>query len=346
MSIHALNPKYLAPMTTNTQHCNAQCVIIFTDIWYAILSALQVWILLGDKKQLGGICHHKLDAEGVCRQCHVMASPLLANAPVFDLQHVYRQDGDQQLLRFLNLIRKKKPTLAQIDAALDQCYWPKEDVMGLLDKQNDPHATFLCTHNRHIQQHNSTCLQWHAKQGLLQGPIETVQEDSNIAGNPDLIAWVGKCFMRSPTLQNVAIGARVILTDTLSDKFSANAIGIVTDVEFGEPKWADSNIIPPMVMRIRVRLDSGYERWVTRSVVHTTYHGGQKYRIGCFPLLLAYAITGHRAQGATLTHTTILHVHDAFAAGLLYVLLSRVPSRDKLFVLGTLSVDDFKPVPF
>jgi hypothetical protein len=275
-----------------------------------------------------------------------MASPLLANAPIFDLQHVYRQDGDQKLLHFLNLIRRKKPTLAQIDAALGECYWPKDDVMGLLDKQNDPNATFLCTHNRHVQEHNNTCLQWHANHGLLQGPIQAVHVDSNTASNPDMIAWEERCMKRNPTLQNVAVGARVILTDTLSDNFSANAVGIVTDVEFGPPKWADSNIIAPMVMRIRVKLDSGYERWVTRTIVHTTYHGGRKYRIGCFPLLLAYAITGHRAQGATLTHTTILHVHDAFAAGLVYVLLSRVPSREKLFILGSLSVDDFKPVPF
>ena len=332
-----------------SSHLRARFVYIqlpLNIISHPNLPFLQVWILLGYKKQLGGICHHKLDADGVCRQCHVMASPLLANAPIFDLQHVYRQDGDQKLLRFLNLIRQKKPTLGQIDAALGKCFWPMDDVMGLLDKQNDPEATFLCTHNRHVQEHNSTCLQWHANQGLLQGSIEAVQVDSNTAGNPDMIAWEEKCLMRSPTLQTIAIGARVILTDTLSDNFSANATGIVTDVEFGPPKWADSNIISPMVMRIRVKVGSGHERWITRSIIHTTYHGGQKYRIGCFPLLLAYAITGHRAQGATLTHTTILHVHDAFAAGLVYVLLSRVPSRDKLFVLGSLSVDDFKPVPF
>ena len=275
-----------------------------------------------------------------------MSSPLIAKATVFDLQHVYRQDGDQELLQFLNLIRGKKPTLAQIESALNQCYWPKEDAMALLDQQNDPHATFLCTHNRHVQEHNSTCLQWHAHKGLLNGPIEQVVVDSNTAGNPDMIAWEQACLRRNPTLKDVAIGARVILTDTLTDNFSANAVGFVTDIELGPPKLADHRIIPPIVMRIKVQLTSGYERWITRSAMHMTYHSGTKYRMACFPLLLAYAITGHRAQGATMKHTTILHVHEAFAAGLLYVLLSRVPNREKLFILGTLTQDDFKPIPF
>ncbi len=61
---------------------------------------------------------------------------------------------------------------------------------------------------------------------------------------------------------------------------------------------------------------------------------------------LAYAITGHKSQGATLTGPTIVHMQSAFTPGLLYVMLSRVTNRDKLRIVsdGPLSPDLFVPM--
>jgi hypothetical protein len=60
--------------------------------------------------------------------------------------------------------------------------------------------------------------------------------------------------------------------------------------------------------------------------------------------MLGYAMIGHKSQGATLQNNVAVHVQDAFCAGLMYVMLSRVPSRDRLRIVGCLTPDMFKPL--
>jgi hypothetical protein len=55
-------------------------------------------------------------------------------------------------------------------------------------------------------------------------------------------------------------------------------------------------------------------------------------------------MSAHRCQGATLTGITIMHVRDAFAPTIVYVMLSRVTTRDNLLILGQLKPADFVPV--
>lgn len=74
-----------------------------------------------------------------------------------------------------------------------------------------------------------------------------------------------------------------------------------------------------------------------------TRRASADYTKATFPVMLGYAMTAHRAQGATLTGTTILHVREAFAPGIVYVMLSRVTTRDNLYILGSLKPEDFVP---
>jgi len=57
----------------------------------------------------------------------------------------------------------------------------------------------------------------------------------------------------------------------------------------------------------------------------------------------AYTMTAHRCQGATMRGRVLLLCRDAFAAGMLYVMLSRVPTRQDLHILGDLGPEDFIP---
>ena len=60
-----------------------------------------------------------------------------------------------------------------------------------------------------------------------------------------------------------------------------------------------------------------------------------------FPLILAYAITVHRAQGSTFEHIAIM-CDGCFEAGQLYCLLSRCPSLDNMTFIGELKPSDLK----
>ena len=101
----------------------------------------------------------------------------------------------------------------------------------------------------------------------------------------------------------------------------------------------------PWVHAISVRLwDTGRVVRVTRSVAHQWYHHQHACSKRTFPLLLAYAMTAHRCQGATLSGTTILHVRHAFAPTIVYVMLSRATTRANLYVLDGLAPQDFAPI--
>jgi ATP-dependent DNA helicase PIF1 len=64
-----------------------------------------------------------------------------------------------------------------------------------------------------------------------------------------------------------------------------------------------------------------------------------------FPMQLGYALTAHKAQGATIRGDVVLFVRDAFACGIMYVLLSRVLKRDQLHIVTPILPEHFKPVP-
>ena len=55
--------------------------------------------------------------------------------------------------------------------------------------------------------------------------------------------------------------------------------------------------------------------------------GGRAYTLATFPLRLAYARTAHSSQGNTITGRVFIHVRSAFALGIVYVMLSRMPQR-------------------
>ena len=57
-----------------------------------------------------------------------------------------------------------------------------------------------------------------------------------------------------------------------------------------------------------------------------------------FPLVLAYAITTHKSQGLTLEQA-VVDISDCWEAGQAYVALSRVKTKDKLYILNKFSND-------
>jgi hypothetical protein len=61
---------------------------------------------------------------------------------------------------------------------------------------------------------------------------------------------------------------------------------------------------------------------------------------------LAYAIIGHKSQGATISSKVIINIKEAFALGLTYVMLLRVTNIYFLKIIGNLTPNDFIPCTF
>lgn len=89
--------------------------------------------------------------------------------------------------------------------------------------------------------------------------------------------------------------------------------------------------------KIVVKFDNGKTATIKRKTFEL--ENGTSYIH--FPLILAYAVTVHRAQGSTFEHVAIM-CDGCFEAGQLYCLLSRCPSLDNMTFIGELKPSDLK----
>lgn len=165
-----------------------------------------------------------------------------------------------------------------------------------------------------------------------------------------------KAWLNQPNfhqLTQVAVGARVIDNTTVSKKkppLSARPTAPPTAPWAQSRRCSWGSGLPgdrrqPWVEKLKVRLDSNQrEVTVSRTKVETTHKDGCAFSKRTFPLLLAYAMTAHRCQGATLPGRVILHVRSAFAPAIVYVMLSRATKRANVRVLGELHPHHFVPV--
>ena len=89
--------------------------------------------------------------------------------------------------------------------------------------------------------------------------------------------------------------------------------------------------------KIVVKFDNGKTATIKRKTFEL--ENGTSYIH--FPLILAYAVTVHRAQGSTFELVAIM-CDGCFEAGQLYCLLSRCPSLDNMTFIGELKPSDLK----
>lgn len=285
-------------------------------------------LLVGDHAQLPAVCHHRLDDDDpICLQCHISRS---IHWPAFSVHHIAgsKRHSDPRFLEFLNFIRIKSPPQSMIDEVLGQCFISEDDARLEMNER----TLVLCTHRSDALRFNRLILQ----QSFEPSSIIPLPRTTNASGVTDLCDWLNepKFF----EIESVAIGARVLLTANLdTTKFAAN--GSLATVIGVSPVEGD-------VKTIFIKLDEGGAQiGVRRTRFQTRHCNGRRFYKSAFPLLLGYAITGHRSQGATIRTSVFVFVKDAFAPGLLYVMLSRVTDRSKLKILNRLKPSDFQPVP-
>lgn len=293
--------------------------------------------------QLPPVCHHKVPDGYACGNCHISSSDFYQDAMrarrCHQLSVSLRHARDPPFNSFLEHISTHEIDERELAEALPASLHisPEEVVHACVA---DPSTTVLCTHVEDVQAYNTKILEALYEAGVV-GDVHLTPVETDVENEPGLLDWVAN--PRHHTLQCVALGARVMLTHNLDlSKGAANgATGVVTDITFGTSPISEE-LVPT---RLHVRLDvSQHTIRIPRCAVYATHHEGTAYRKCMFPLMLAYAMTGHKCQGATLAGPTIIHARQVFACALLYVMLSRVTTRDNLRIVPTLTAEDFKPL--
>ena len=131
----------------------------------------------------------------------------------------------------------------------------------------------------------------------------------------------------------VKVGARVMLTSNLTEWRSVHngSCGVVTGIESG------------MGGSIAVRFDNGKHLSITRITHEYKKNDEVVGTRSMYPLILAWAVSIHRAQGATLDRM-VTDLSECFAKGQAYVALSRVREVQHLALQGELKLSKLNNV--
>lgn len=124
---------------------------------------------------------------------------------------------------------------------------------------------------------------------------------------------------------DIKIGTKVmcIINLDLEAGICNGSTGIVKDIIYNKE---NSSKLPD----IRVHFDNGITKNITPHSFESENIPG--FRIKQYPLILAWAITIHKSQGATLDTAMVDIGHNVFENGQVYVALSRVKSLDGLYI--------------
>jgi ATP-dependent exoDNAse (exonuclease V) alpha subunit len=202
-------------------------------------------------------------------------------------------------------------------------------------------GTVLCSNTAPCQELNKQALRALFPEGLEPIHITTTANQAQ-----HLLDWLKEPGFHM--LQQAAVGARVMLTRNMavSGGVVNGAMGVITGFEHGPPKPYHMNAGLPdsIVKMIKVQLDCGKVVSVRRSVSEGRHEASRSYTKSTFPLAPAYAVTGHKAQGATLTGPVVIHATSTFCPGLLYVMLSRVTTSQQLHFTTKLTPEMFVPM--
>jgi hypothetical protein len=171
--------------------------------------------------------------------------------------------------------------------------------------------------------------------------ITQVQTSWSLAQHTEMMAAVrflapDKDF---DTLPCVATGVRVMLLRNISPErcLMNGVMGTVTAIRF---KANGTNQDSRQPDRISVQFDgAGQPVHIYRTVTQSLLLGGSIYKKTTFPLAPCYAMTGHKAQGATFVGQVIIDIQEAFAPGLTYTMLTRATDRALLKIVNSLSLD-------
>ena len=235
--------------------------------------------------------------------------------PIYiEFEHVYRQTN-LEFLSILNEVRNNALTPQSFAILNSRVKSLGTEVLGSLG-ENSKQAITLSTHNSKVDAINRREMEaLKGKEYTYKAKITDTFPESMYPIDEQL---------------TLKVGARVmfIKNDSSTDKLYYNGkLGVVASLSKQAinvlcDDGTEVNVHNEVWENIRYNADSGSDL-VQTEIVGTFTH---------YPLRLAWAITIHKAQGLTFDQL-IIDAEDAFAAGQVYVALSRCRSLEGLTLL-------------
>jgi ATP-dependent exoDNAse (exonuclease V) alpha subunit len=127
-------------------------------------------------------------------------------------------------------------------------------------------------------------------------------------------------------IKYVTIGARIMIIENINTSKGAlnGAFVIVTFIIFNNDKIITNIAIKIITTNIQIMFK--------KQTLQHKYTSKTCYYKASFFIVLAYATSGHKAQGATSKSKVIIDIKNSFALGLTYMMLSRVTNHSNLLI--------------
>jgi ATP-dependent exoDNAse (exonuclease V) alpha subunit len=231
-----------------------------------------------------------------------------------NLQSQHRQ-ADNRFIKALNLARRGALT---------------DDLVQILKEhsvqQLPEDCTILAPTRKMVQDINDRRLaQIDSEQFTFDADVEPLSAFSpaaNVAPDMNLVMKVANKQARFPMKLTLKVGARVMMVkNNWTAGYVNGTTGEVADIDIKEGI-------------ITVKTDDGRLIDVEPDVEVINNHESKPIiNIHQYPMILAFAVTIHKAQGCTIDRAGVI-VNDHFAAGQTYVALTRVRDPSGLFIQG------------
>ena len=259
-----------------------------------------------------------------------------------ELDEVMRQ-RDGKFAQLLNSVRMKVP---DEDSEEDMLLQSRELFCSYSDADYPHSALHVYARNEHCDNWNNTRLD------ALPGPVvECYARDRTRDANSNLmnVPFPKQRYLTGNLTECVRlkVGARVMLTSNIdvTDGLTNGAIGTV--VHILNPRTASMLVLIKFdneQVGLKARADGGFEsRYpgavpIARTQICFGFMGKKYIRVSRtqFPLMLAWAVTIHKVQGATLPAVVVdmAYSKGKFSPGQAYVAFSRVKQLEHLHILN------------
>jgi hypothetical protein len=230
-------------------------------------------------------------------------------------------------LQFLNIIRTTQPSHEEIQAILSNCFVPEEG----LDEHINSQTTIICSHREDVSRYNKIVFEknFHPYQR------KHVQMETNAAEIESIASWLFDT--RFNYIEIVAVECLIMFTKNVNIlKGTINgATATVQEIECSSDRMVTSITVQLIDSKVKMKLK--LQTFQYRYTYEAYHHKAS------FPIVLAYAITGHKSQGATIATNVLINIQNAFSPRLTYVMLFQVTNQRNLKIRGTLSPTDFIP---
>lgn len=245
----------------------------------------------------------------------------------FESEHWRQVFPLEQQLNFTRNFRQNDPTFVAMLNRIRQGDWTREDIeflQSLVNKEQDPNDEFLPTFMSPTKQEAETMN--YQELEALTTPKHVYKVEIRLPKVlPKNITMAQARKEADKILKSLPIERELTLKEGANVMCTANL-----GVEFGICNGSQGKITHFRNGFPVVQFLNGIVKTITPNSWPSDDING--VCINQIPLLLAYGMTLHRCQGATLESVEINAGSDIFADGQLYVGLGRVKSPDRLFL--------------